>query len=171
MRTSSDTGSQKPPHAEENSVVSAIAAHQAAAFSLVSKHHHDQGIHPSLDQRNWQRETNPLLSEQRVSRINRYQRKFLSQNSEKSIFAVVRSHQKWGCVSQDVELPETKVGLTNENRSILEKYGERCPRAHLGLKFSKIAERCVRIREPLGPSVGVIQGKVKNRRNPKCAYV
>ena len=34
-------------------------------------------------------------------------------------------------VSQDVEPPKPKVGLTNENRSILQKNGKRSPRAHL----------------------------------------
>ena len=54
-----------------------------------------------------------------IDRAN--QRKLLSQKSGKTTIALVRNHQTLGCVSQDVESPKPKFGLTNENRSILKK--------------------------------------------------
>ena len=64
----------------------------------------------------------------------------LSQKSEKGDHCNCASHQKMGCVSQDIELPEPTVGLSTENLSILKKNGKISPRAHLELKFSKKEE-------------------------------
>ena len=60
--------------------------------------------------------------------------------SEKMTLAFVRSNQNLGCASQDVELPEQTVGLTNENRSILKKHGKLFAGAHLEFKCTKTAE-------------------------------
>ena len=52
-----------------------------------------------------------------------------------------------------------KVGLPNENRSILKKSGKRSPRAHLEFKCTMTAERFIKIREQLGQSLGVAVGR------------
>ena len=74
--------------------------------------------------------------------------------SDKSTVAFVRSSQKSGCVSQDVELLEPTVGPANVRRSTLKKSGNISPRSHLELKYTKVAERFINIREQLGPSLG-----------------
>ena len=61
--------------------------------------------------------------------------------SDKSTVAFVRSSQKSGCVSQDVELLEPTVGPANVRRSTLKKSGKISPRSHLELKYTKAAER------------------------------
>ena len=55
----------------------------------------------------------------------------ITQTLSKRLIAIVRSDQKLGCVSQDVELPEQAVGLPNGRRSILTESGKRSPRAQL----------------------------------------
>ena len=88
--------------------------------------------------------------------------------SDKATVAIVRSAQKLGCVSQDVELPEPTVELANVRRSILKKSGKRSPRAHLELKYTKTAEQFIKLREQVGPSLGVIQGGAAH--HPTFAY-
>ena len=78
-----------------------------------------------------------------------------TRNLKNTTIAIVSSNQKSGCASQNVELPEQTVGLTNENRSILKETGKRSPRAHLKLKYTKTADRFFKLREQLGPSRAV----------------
>ena len=68
-------------------------------------------------------------------------------------------------VSQDFELPEQTVGTSSARRSVLNKSGKRSPRAHLDIKIEKIAERFIKIREQLGPSLGVVQVRPNYHRN------
>ena len=86
-------------------------------------------------------------------------------NFEKATIALVRSNQKLGCISQDVELPRQTVGPANVRRSIPKKSGKRSPKVHLELKYTKTAERFIDIREQLGPSLAVIVGGAKHHRN------
>ena len=69
-------------------------------------------------------------------------------------------------VSQDVELPTSTVGFTNESRSILKKNGKRSPRAHLDFKCTKTADRFNKVQEQSEPSLGVIQDNVKTIEIP-----
>ena len=73
-----------------------------------------------------------------------------------------------GCASQDVELPEQTVGRTDVRRSILKRNGKRSPRAYLELKDTKTADRFIKHRAQLGPSLGVIQGGHKHHRHPNA---
>ena len=73
----------------------------------------------------------------------------MTRHLKKATLAIVRSNQQLCFVSQDVELPEQPVGLTNVRRSILKKSCKRSPRAYLELKHTKTAYRFVEIREEL----------------------
>ena len=59
------------------------------------------------------------------------------QKFEKHDNSYCKQQSEMGCASQNVELPEQTVGLTNENRSILKETGKRSPRAHLKLKYTR----------------------------------
>ena len=63
------------------------------------------------------------------------------QKSEKATLAILRSHHKLACVSQDVELPEPTVGCTNQNRSVSKK-GERSLGARLELSYTDCGKMC-----------------------------
>ena len=63
------------------------------------------------------------------------------------------------CITQDVEVPEQPVGLTDARRS------KRSLRAHLELKCTKTGEIFINIGEQLGPSLGVIRDGPKHHRN------
>ena len=73
------------------------------------------------------------------------------QTSKKATIGIARSRPKLGWVSQDVELPEPTVGITNKIRYILKKNSNTSPRA---LKYTATAESFIKNREHLGRSHG-----------------
>ena len=75
--------------------------------------------------------------------------------------------KNWVCVSQDFDLPKPKVVLTREIRPILKNNVGIPPIVHLELQYATTAERFIKIREHLGPSLGVIQGGQKHHRNAR----
>ena len=72
----------------------------------------------------------------------------IDSNADKATLANVRSFQKFGCVSQDLEsLPQPSVGPTNVRRSILKKSSKISRRAHLKLRYNtKTAEHFIKLR-------------------------
>ena len=75
------------------------------------------------------------------------------QKSEKATVATVRGNQIFVLCITGRRSARTNVWATDVRRTILKKRGGISRTAHLELKFSKIAERFVNIREDWGPSL------------------
>ena len=95
------------------------------------------------------------FTQETAIRPTKYSKKNTNSKADKSTLAIVRSIQKFGCVSLVAEsLPEPKVGLAKVRRFIL-KSGKRSPRAQN--KIHKNCRTVLKFREQLRPSLGGIQ--------------
>ena len=76
---------------------------------------------------------NAFLHSENIEAPNRKTKR--NSKADKATIAIVRSIQKLGCASHDVEaLPEPAIGPTNVRRSLLKKSGKSSARTHRSLK-------------------------------------